>query len=108
MSQFQFINKKLIFYFAKKSITKNYSYWMQKEKVNEQRQIRTNKRKLHNTIVAVILYTKYDLSILNSYGDIFDKNVERKNMDIYKEEQEVHSRSHNTTHCPCEYQVSTF
>ena len=29
-------------------------------------------------LVAVILYTKYELSILYSCGDIFDKNMERK------------------------------
>ena len=55
---------------------------MHKEKKREQIQIRTNKRKLvlYPTIqfVAVILYTKYELSILYSCGDIFDKNVDRR------------------------------
>ena len=36
-------------------------------------------------LVVVILYTKYELSILYSCGDIFDKNVERKKKDIYKD-----------------------
>ena len=44
--------------------------------------IRTNKRKpvLYPTIqfVVVILYTKYELSILYSCGDILTKDVERK------------------------------
>ena len=55
---------------------------MHKEKKSEQIQIRTDKRKLvlYPTIqlVAVILYTKYELSILYSCGDIFDKNVVRE------------------------------
>ena len=37
-------------------------------------------------LVAVILYTKYELSILYSCGDIFDKNMERQKKDIYKGE----------------------
>ena len=55
---------------------------MHKEKKIEQIQITTNKRKLvlfpTIQLVAVILYTKYELSILYSCGDIFDKDVERK------------------------------
>ena len=34
-------------------------------------------------LVAVILYAKYELSILYSCGDIFDKNVERKKKRTY-------------------------
>ena len=63
---------------------------MHKEKKSEQIQIRTYKRKLvlYPTIqlAAVILYTKYELSILYSCGGIFDKNVEReRKKDINKE-----------------------
>ena len=51
-------------------------FFTQDSKVEEK------KRKLvlypKRQLVAVILYAKYELSILYSCGNIFDKNVERK------------------------------
>ena len=60
------------------SLTKNLSG----ETVKEQIYGRTNRRRhiFDSTIqlVVVTLYTKFEVSILNSCGDIFDKNLERK------------------------------
>ena len=59
------------------SLTKNLE-----RKKKEQIQGRTNKRRLifNPTIQLVIvnMYTKYEISILNGCGDIFDKNSRKK------------------------------
>ena len=80
---------------AKKSITKNYNTECIKKKKYEQIQIRINKRKLvlYPTIqLVVILYTKYELSILYSCGDIFDKKCGEK-------EKRTYTRKKKTGEC---------
>ena len=60
-------------------------------KKKEQIQGRTNRRRpiFNPTIQLVVLnlYTKFEVSILNGCGDIFDKNLERKKKNKYKTEQ---------------------
>ena len=63
-------------------------------------------------LAIVFLYTKYELSILYSGGDIFDEKCREKEewINIGKNKQEnASSQSHNTT-CPClpVYQIQTF
>ena len=79
-------------------------------KKKEQIEGRTNRRRpiFNSTIqlVVVNLYTKFEVSILNSCGDIFvDKSGEKeKRTNIRKEK--AHFQSHDTT-CRCEpvYQI---
>ena len=82
-------------------------------KKKEQIQGRTNRRRpiFNPTIqhVSVNPYTKYEVSILNCYGDIFDENSEEKEKrtNIGKNKLEkAHFQSHNTT-CLCDtlYQI---
>ena len=60
-------------------------------------------------LVVVNLYTKFEVSILNGCGDIFDeKSGERKKRtNIGKNKQEkAHFQSHHTTcHCKPVYQI---
>ena len=64
------------------SLTKNYSIKCMERKKSEHIQGRTNKRRLvlHPTIQLVIvnLYTKYELIVLDSCGDIFDEKYGEK------------------------------
>ena len=64
------------------SLTKNYSTKCMERKNSEHIHRKTNRRRLvfYPTIQLVIvnLYIKYELSVLYSCGDIFDKNMERK------------------------------
>ena len=60
-------------------------------------------------LVDVNLYTKFEVSIFNGCGDIFDEKSgeKEKRTNIGKNKQEkAHFQSHNTT-CPCElvYQI---
>ena len=85
------------------SLTKNLE-----RKKKEQIQGRTNRRMsiCYPIIQLVIanLYTKFEDSILNGCGDIFDKNSgeTEKRTNIEKNEKEkTHFRFHDTT-CRCE------
>ena len=85
------------------SLTKNLE-----RKKKEQIQGRTNRRMpiYYPTIQLVIanLYTKFEDSILNGCGDIFDENSgeTEKRTNIGKNEKEkAHFRFHHTT-CRCE------
>ena len=90
-------NKSLLFYMqsinllcwtvAEKSIMKNYliteklQYWLhgKKEKITKQENKHDNAGYLsHDTTCHFILYIKYELSILNSCGDIFDEKCREK------------------------------
>ena len=60
-------------------------------------------------LIIVNLYTKYELPVLYSCGDIFDKKYgeKEKRTNIEKNKQEkAHFQSHDTT-CRCEpvYQI---
>ena len=65
--------------------------------------------------VIVSLYTRFEVSILNSCGDIFDKKSGRKEKGTNKrknKQEKAHYQSHDTT-CRCEpvyqiYKVSIF
>ena len=63
-------------------------------------------------LVIVILYTKYELSILYSWGDIFDEKCREKEKRIStrKNKQEnAGSQSHNaTSHCQFTYKLLIF
>ena len=62
-------------------------------------------------LVVVILYTKYELSILHSYGDIFgEKCGEKKKTYTRKNKREnAGSQSHYaTSHCQFTYKILTF
>ena len=85
----------------------------QKRKKKEQIYGRTNRgRPIFNPtiqLVVVNLYTKFEVSILNSCGDIFDEKSgeKEKGTNTRKNKQEnAHFQSHDTT-CRCEpvYQI---
>ena len=62
-------------------------------------------------LVIVILYTKYELSILYSYGGTFDEKCrEKKRINIGMNKQEkAGSQSHYaTSHCQFSYKTLTF
>ena len=82
-------------------------------KKKEQIYGRTNRRRpIFNPmiqLVSVNLYTKFEVSIFNSCGDIFDEKSgeKEKRTNIGKNKQEkAHFQSHHTT-CSCEpvYQI---
>ena len=82
-------------------------------KKKEQTKGRTNRRVpiCNPTIqlVAVDLYTKYEVSILNGCGDIFDEKFGKKEKGTNKrknKEVKAHFQSHDTT-CRCKpvYQI---
>ena len=69
-------------------------------KTNRRRPIFNSKIQL----VVVNLYTKFEISILNGCGDIFDETSGRKEKGTNKRKnknQKAHFQSHDTT-CPCE------
>ena len=77
-------------------------------KKKEQIQERTNRRRpIFNPtmqLVVLNLYTKFEVSILNGCGDIFDEKSgeKEKRTNIGKNKQEkAHFQSHDTT-CRCE------
>ena len=84
------------------SLTKNL-----KRKKKEQIQGRTNRRKpiCNPTIQLVIanLYIKFEVSILNGCGDIFEESSgeTEKRTNIGKNKQKAHFQFHDTT-CRCE------
>ena len=71
-------------------LTKNYSTECMERKKSEHILGRTNRRRLvlcpTKRLVIVNLYTKYEISVLYSCGDIFDEKKERKK-NKYREEQ---------------------
>ena len=76
-------------------------------KKKEQIKGRTNRRKLilNPTIqlVVVNLYTKYEVSIFNGCGDIFDEKFGKKEKGTNKrnnKQENAHLQSHYTT-CRC-------
>ena len=63
-------------------------------------------------LVVVDLYTKFEVSILNSCGDIFDEKSGEKEKITYigkNKQEKVHFQFHDTT-CRCEpvYQILSF
>ena len=73
-------------------LTKNYSTECMERKKSEHIQARTNRRRLvlypAIQLVIVNLYTKYELSVLYSCGDIFDEKIWReRKKNKYREEQ---------------------
>ena len=77
------------------------------EKKKEQIQERTNRRMpiFNPTIqlVVVNLYNKYEVSILNGYGDIFDEKFGKKEKGTNKrknKQENANLQSHDTT-CRC-------
>ena len=82
-------------------------------KKKEQTYRRTNRRRpiFNPTIQLVIvnLYTKFEVSVLNSCGDIFDEKSgeKEKRINLGKNKQEkAHFQFHNTTcHCKPVYQI---
>ena len=93
------------------SLTKNLE-----RKKKGQTQGRTNRRvPICNPMIQLVvvdLYTKYEVSILNGCGDIFDEKFgkKEKGTNIRKNTYEkAHLQSHDTT-CPCgpdtKYKVS--
>ena len=82
-------------------------------KKKEQINGRTNRRRpiFNPTIqlVVVNLYTKYEVSIFNGCGDIFDEKFGKKEKGTNKRKnkhEKAHFQSHDTT-CRCEpvYQI---
>ena len=82
-------------------------------KKKEQIQGRTNRRRpiFNPTIQLVVLnlYTKFEVSILNGCGDIFDEKSGKKEKGTNtrkKKQEKAHFQSHNTI-CRCEpvYQI---
>ena len=63
-------------------------------------------------LVIVILYTKYELSILYSCGDIFDEKCKEKENRTYTRkniQENACFQSHNaTSHCQFTYKILTF
>ena len=83
------------------SLTKNLE-----RKKKEQIQGRTNRRmpicNLTIQLVVAIFYTKFEVSILNGCGDIFDKKIWReRKKNKYKEEQ-IGEGPFSITTCRCE------
>ena len=82
-------------------------------KKKEQTYRRTNRRRpiFNPTIQLVIvnLYTKFEVSVLNSCGDIFDEKSgeKEKRINLGKNKQKkAHFQFHNTTcHCKPVYQI---
>ena len=75
-------------------------------KKKEQVQGRTNRRRPicnpTTQLVVAILYTKFEVSILNGCGDIFDeKSGEKEKKNKYKEEQ-IGEGPFSITNCRCE------
>ena len=72
-------------------LTKNYNTECMQKKKSEHIQERTNRRRLvlNPTIQLVIvnLYTKYELFVLYSCGDIFDEIYRERKKNKYREEQ---------------------
>ena len=82
-------------------------------KKKEQIQGRTNRRRPNFNptmqLVVVNLYTKFEVSILNGCGDIFDEKSgeKEKRINLGKNKQEkAHFQFHDTTcHCEPVYQI---
>ena len=88
---------------------------METKKNNKYKEEQTGQNRLSCPaiqLVSIFLYTKYELSILYSCGDIFDEKCREKEkwINIGKNKQDnAGSQSHDTT-CGClpVYQIFTF
>ena len=90
------------------SLTKNLE-----RKKKEQIKVGTNRRRPifdpMIQLVVVNLYTKYEVSILNGCGDIFDEKFGKKEKGTYTRKnkyENTHLQSHDSTcHCGPVYQI---